>query len=76
MLYIAIIIVACLVYYAYKSTIELDSEIELQKIKLEMKKLDLEREMEISRKGIDLNKGIQKKGDIWFKNLTNIKVIC
>lgn len=64
MLYIAIVIVACLVYYAYKSTIELDSEIELQKIKLEMKKLDLEREMEISRRGIDLNKGIQKKGDI------------
>lgn len=44
---IAIIVVATLIYYAYKAKIESDSKIESEKIKLEYKKLDLKREIDL-----------------------------
>lgn len=44
---IAIIVIATLIYYAYKAKIESDSKIESEKIKLEYKKLDLKREIDL-----------------------------
>lgn len=46
---IAIIVVATLIYYAYKAKIESDSKIETEKIKLEYKKLDLKREIDLMK---------------------------
>lgn len=46
---IAIIVVATLIYYAYKAKIESDSKIESEKIKLEYKKLDLKREIDLMK---------------------------
>lgn len=44
-----IIVVATLIYYAYKAKIESDSKIESEKIKLEHKKLDLKREIDLMK---------------------------
>lgn len=48
-LLIAIIVIATLIYYAYKAKIESDSKIESEKIKLEYKKLDLKREIDLMK---------------------------
>lgn len=48
-LLIAIIVIATLIYYGYKAKIESDSKIESEKIKLEYKKLDLKREIDLMK---------------------------